>query len=94
MRIRHLSKTYPKGIQSRRNTLWELDTERATAEQTEARSWQVSLAVRARRAVFDPAGVETDVPMDDWVVQLLAKPPRHQIIRPLDDAAVDDLFAE
>jgi ABC-2 type transport system permease protein len=49
------------------NTFWELETERATATETDAGAWQVTLDVRARKVVVDPAGVETDVPMDDWV---------------------------
>ena len=49
------------------NTFWELKTERATAEQTEAGTWQVTLDVRARKVVVDEAGVETEVPMNDWV---------------------------
>ncbi len=49
------------------NTFWELATERATAEQTEAGTWQVTLDVQARKLVVDSAGVETPVPMDDWV---------------------------
>ena len=49
------------------NTFWELETERATAEQTEAGTWQVTLDVQARKLVVDEAGVEPPVPMDDWV---------------------------
>ncbi|HEX8473895.1 MAG TPA: hypothetical protein VF666_07665 [Pyrinomonadaceae bacterium] len=49
------------------NTFWELETERATAEQTDAGTWQVTLHVRARKVTVDPAGVETEVPMDEWV---------------------------
>ena len=49
------------------NTFWELEAERATAEQTEAGTWQVTLDVRARKVVVDSTGVETEVPMDDWV---------------------------
>jgi ABC-2 type transport system permease protein len=49
------------------NTLWELETERVTAKQTEAGGWQVTLSVRARKVTVDPAGVETEVPMDEWV---------------------------
>ncbi|MGH2355192.1 MAG: M1 family metallopeptidase [Chloroflexota bacterium] len=49
------------------NTFWEFDTERATSEQTEAGTWQVTFDLRARKVVFDSAGVETEVPMDDWV---------------------------
>ena len=47
------------------NTFWELKTERATAEQTEAGAWQVTLDVRARKVVVDTAGIETVLPMDD-----------------------------
>jgi hypothetical protein len=49
------------------NTFWELETERATAKQTAAGSWQVTLRVRARKVTVDPAGIETAVPMDEWV---------------------------
>jgi aminopeptidase N len=49
------------------NTFWELETERATAEQTAAGTWQVTLDVQARKVVVDEAGIETGVPMDDWV---------------------------
>jgi ABC-type transport system involved in multi-copper enzyme maturation permease subunit len=50
-----------------RNTLWELETERATAQQIGDANWQVTLDVRARKVVVDEAGVETEVPMDDWL---------------------------
>jgi ABC-2 type transport system permease protein len=50
-----------------KNTFWELKTERATAQQTEGGTWQVTLAVHARKVVVDEAGVETEVPMDDWL---------------------------
>jgi len=49
------------------NTFWELETERVTAAQTVAGTWQVALDVRARKVVVDEAGVETEMPMDDWV---------------------------
>ena len=49
------------------NTFWELETQRATAEQTEVGTWQVTLDVRARKVVVDEAGILTEVPMDDWV---------------------------
>ncbi|MDQ3700667.1 MAG: ABC transporter permease, partial [Chloroflexota bacterium] len=49
------------------NTYWQLETERVTAEETEAGTWHVTLDVRARKVVFDSAGVETVVPMDEWV---------------------------
>ena len=50
-----------------KNTFWELATERATAKQTSAGAWQVTLDVRARKVVVDEAGIETEAPMDDWV---------------------------
>jgi ABC-2 type transport system permease protein len=49
------------------NTYWELETERATARETAAGSWLVTLNVRARKLAADSAGVETEVPMDEWV---------------------------
>jgi aminopeptidase N len=49
------------------NTFWELEIKRAEAVQTEAGVWQVTLDVRARKVTVDTAGVETEVPMDDWV---------------------------
>jgi ABC-type transport system involved in multi-copper enzyme maturation permease subunit len=49
------------------NTYWALETERATAEQTPAGAWRVTLQVRARKTVADSAGVERAVPMDDWI---------------------------
>ncbi|HET7461383.1 MAG TPA: hypothetical protein VFJ82_09035 [Longimicrobium sp.] len=49
------------------NTFWELDTERAAAEQTGKDSWRVTFVVRARKVVADSAGEEREVPMDEWV---------------------------
>ncbi len=49
------------------NTFWELETQRAMAEQTGAGTWKVTVDVRARKVVVDTAGVETELPMDDWV---------------------------
>jgi ABC-type transport system involved in multi-copper enzyme maturation permease subunit len=49
------------------NTFWELETEEATAQQTVSGDWQVTLHVRARKVVVDSAGVESVLPMDDWV---------------------------
>jgi hypothetical protein len=49
------------------NTYWELETQRATAEQTDAGAWQVTLRVKARKVTVNPAGVETEVPMEEWV---------------------------
>jgi ABC-2 type transport system permease protein len=49
------------------NTFWELGTERATARQTAAGTWQVTLRIKARKVTVDPAGTETEVPMDEWI---------------------------
>jgi ABC-2 type transport system permease protein len=49
------------------NTFWQLATERVTAVQTEAGTWQVTLDVRARKVVYDSAGVATEMPMDEEV---------------------------
>lgn len=49
------------------NTFWDLETERATAKQLAGGAWRVTLHVRARKVTVDPAGVETELPMDEWV---------------------------
>jgi ABC-2 type transport system permease protein len=49
------------------NTFWDLETRGATAQQNGAGAWQVTLEVRGRKVVVDMAGVESDVPMDDWI---------------------------
>jgi ABC-2 type transport system permease protein len=49
------------------NTFWELATERATATRTASGAWRVTLRVRARKVTVDPAGKETEVPMDEWI---------------------------
>jgi hypothetical protein len=49
------------------NTFWELETEEAYAQQTVSGDWQVTLKVRARKVVVDGAGVESILPMDEWV---------------------------
>src|SRR5206468_2005853 len=49
------------------NTYWELETKQATTMQTDAGTWKMTLDVHARKVVVDEAGVETEVPMDDWI---------------------------
>jgi aminopeptidase N len=49
------------------NTFWELETKAATAKQTEAGTWQVILEVETRKVTVDNIGIETDVPMHDWL---------------------------
>ena len=50
-----------------KNTFWDLETERATSQQTAAGTWQVTLNVRARKVVVDETGIETEAPMNDLV---------------------------
>jgi ABC-2 type transport system permease protein len=49
------------------NTFWQLATEQVRADTIAPGVWQVTLEVRARKMVYDSAGVETEVPMDEWV---------------------------
>ena len=49
------------------STFWSFETKQGTAEQTEAGAWRVALDVEARKTVVDSAGVETVLPMDEWV---------------------------
>jgi ABC-2 type transport system permease protein len=49
------------------NTFWRSETGKATAKQTAVGNWQVTLDVRARKVVFDEAGVESVAPLDEWV---------------------------
>ena len=49
------------------NTFWTLEGREAVAEQIASGKWQLTLTVRARKSVMDTQGVETEVPMDDWI---------------------------
>ncbi len=49
------------------NTYWRLETRRAVAARVADGTWRVTLDVRARKSVFDSAGVEREVPMHDLV---------------------------
>jgi ABC-2 type transport system permease protein len=49
------------------NTNWELDTKKVTAVKTETNTWQVTLDVKARKVVYDSAGVESEITMDEWI---------------------------
>jgi ABC-2 type transport system permease protein len=60
------------------NTFWQLKTERATARRTAAGAWQVTLRLRARKVTVSPAGVETEVPMDEWIPIGVFAPTREQ----------------
>lgn len=48
------------------NTFWRFKTERASAQQ-HGSAWQVTLDLRARKEVFDSAGAQTELQMDEWV---------------------------
>jgi ABC-2 type transport system permease protein len=49
------------------NTFWRFDTKQARAVRTDAGAWQVTLEVEARKVVADSAGVETEMPVTEWV---------------------------
>ena len=49
------------------NTFWDFEMEHATAEQTEDGAWEATLNVRTSKVVADTAGVENEVPIDEWV---------------------------
>jgi ABC-2 type transport system permease protein len=49
------------------NTFWELQAERATAKQTKAGTWSVTLEVEARKVTVNSMGTETNIPMNDWL---------------------------
>jgi ABC-2 type transport system permease protein len=49
------------------NTYWNLETEKTTVEKIDSGNWQVVLDLKASKIIFDSAGVETEVPMNDWI---------------------------
>jgi len=49
------------------NTFWQLRTERVKATKTATGQWLVTLDVKARKVVFDEAGVETELAMNEPV---------------------------
>jgi ABC-type transport system involved in multi-copper enzyme maturation permease subunit len=49
------------------NTFWEFKTNRVRAVESTGGAWQVTMDVRARKIVYDSAGVKTEVPMDEWI---------------------------
>jgi ABC-type transport system involved in multi-copper enzyme maturation permease subunit len=50
-----------------RNTFWTFDTKQATAAQTSAGSWQVTMEVEAHKVVSDSVGKETEVPIKEMI---------------------------
>ncbi len=49
------------------NTFWNLEASQATVKQTKAGTWQVTLEIQARKVVVNESGVETEVPVNDWI---------------------------
>jgi ABC-type transport system involved in multi-copper enzyme maturation permease subunit len=49
------------------NAFWKFEAEAVRVNSTATGEWQVTLDVQARKVVADEAGVETEVPIDDWV---------------------------
>lgn len=70
---RGLKSVTPDSLQSlladlfERNTYWELETKRVSAEPQGQGQWRVTLDVSARKVVVDTRGTETEVPMNDLV---------------------------
>lgn len=50
-----------------KNTFWELQTEQATAMQNDAGSWEVTINLIAEKRIVDNSGVETKLPINDWI---------------------------
>ncbi|QHT70034.1 ABC transporter permease subunit [Rhodocytophaga rosea] len=50
-----------------KNTFWKFDTKKASAKQTAAGTWQVTFEVEAHKTITDSAGVETKMPVNEWV---------------------------
>jgi ABC-type transport system involved in multi-copper enzyme maturation permease subunit len=49
------------------NTFWDLKAEQVSAIQTKTGNWQVTLKVHASKLVVDSSGVETKLPLNDWI---------------------------
>lgn len=49
------------------DAFWTFETEHASAQRSEAGRWEVTLEVEAHKVVVDSAGVETEVPVEEWV---------------------------
>ncbi|WP_299986396.1 M1 family aminopeptidase [uncultured Pontibacter sp.] len=57
-----------------KNTFWELGTKQVVAKQIQPNNWQVMLEIQARKFMVDSIGVETKVPMNDWVEVVVFAP--------------------
>jgi ABC-2 type transport system permease protein len=49
------------------NTLWQFETSAASAVKTEGGKWMVTVNVKAKKIVYDSAGVETELPVIEWI---------------------------
>ena len=49
------------------NTFWRLKAKELSASRTSEGNWQVSLKVQAQKVAVDSAGIETEVPINDWL---------------------------
>ena len=49
------------------NTLWQFETRNVKAAELEDGFWRVTLEVKATKIVYDSAGVETELPLDQWI---------------------------
>jgi ABC-2 type transport system permease protein len=49
------------------NTLWQFETRNVKATQLDGGLWTVTLDVKATKIVYDSAGVETELPLDQWI---------------------------
>jgi len=68
------------------NTFWMFAVENVRAAPTPTGGWQVTMDVRARKVVIDSAGVETELPFDEWIpvgVFAAREPGRHELSAPL-----------
>ena len=68
------------------NTLWMFETTRVKAIKTGNDQWQVTLNVKAKKIVYDSAGVETERPLDEWIpigVFAESKPGQDELAAPL-----------
>jgi hypothetical protein len=84
---RELQSVTPDSLQTfladlfERNTFWTFDTKQATAGQTSAGTWQVTLQVDAHKLVADSAGKETEVPLGEMVeIGIFAPAERGQML--------------
>ena len=50
------------------NTLWNFEVTKATAVKNSADTWEVTISFKAKKIVYDSAGVETEIPFNyEWI---------------------------